>query len=148
MTLPLSVSEEKFLRRFDRSFPSAPFGSRLIVGRVGVCARRKGNRFWLYHRKKGLFSLFSLTLYGRVDGGKNELSLSFSRPRVTLPLWILWCGVLFYTGFSILFREPDFALWFLLPAVALLLPLFLFTKKEKKRLLDALTPLTEEETKE
>lgn len=142
----LSVTEENFLHRFDRRFPPAAFASRLHASREeGFCARRRGDRFWIYRRKKGRFSFLSLTLYGCVSHG--ELTLSFSRPRGILPLWFLWCGLLLYTGFSILFREPDFALWFLLPGFLLLLPLFVFSKKEKKRLLDEILPLTEEDLK-
>ena len=134
------IPPERARRAFDRSIPTAKPLERLTVPeKSGVVGKRKGDRFFLYAKTKGLFSLFSLTLYGTI--GEKEIRYSFSRPRCILVPWLIWCTLLLYVGVSLLFREPDFALFFLVPGLLLSLPLFLFSKKARSRLTDALEHL-------
>ena len=123
-----SVSEERFRRAFDRRCPHD--AGRLHIGTSGeIAGRRKGDRFYLYRRKSGFLSLAALTLYGRIE--KDGVRYRFLRPWTFFIPWGLWCALLLYTGASLLFTEPDFALFFLCPGALLSLPLFLFSKRKR-----------------
>lgn len=134
---------EKFFRAFDKKIPVAPPFSRLIPwGESGIAGRRKGERFFLYYRKKGVFSLFSTTLYGSVSQTeKGALRLFVSRPRGTRLLLLLWSGALFWAGGSLVLSEFFFSLSFLLPGAAVLIFALCPNKKKKALLLEEISSL-------
>jgi len=151
MKYTLSVSEEKFLRNFDRKTAPASFLSRFHLPETDrFLGHHKNGRFSICMQKKNRFCLFACTLSGCVQKEKGGFTLScrFSRPLISGLFLSLWILLLFFTGFQILFREPDFALWFLIPAILCSLPLFFFSKKEKQKLLSLLISMGAEEGKQ
>lgn len=119
----MQVEESTFLRRFG-------FGGGEWLG------RRTDKGFLLYRKKRGIFTLFALTLYGSFsrEGGEDFIAFRFGRCLPVAILWFLWCALMLFAG--ILLLGSLWSLFFLIPAVLWALPLFLFSKKEKKRLAD------------
>lgn len=137
MKMPLNCPVEKFYRAFDKKVSPATFLSHFTAPKQTLLrGRRRDERFVLYRHKKNLFSLFSLTLRGKVEtaGDAPTISYTFSRPPLTWLILFLWCATLLVTGLQLIATEPGFALEFLLPGILFSLPLFLFSKKEKAAL--------------
>ena len=146
MIYSLPCSTEKFFRAFDKKItPANPFSRFVPREDTLLSGKRKGDRFYLFRQKKGLFSLFSTTLYASVSQKeKDALCLSFSRPRGAVFLLFLWSALLLWAGASIVLTEFFFSLTFLLPGIAVLLFALIPSKKEKEALLKALSGLSEE----
>ena len=145
MVISLPCGTEKFFRAFDKSIQPAKAFSRFTPGKDTLpSGKRKGERFLLYRRKKGLFSLFSTTLYGRVSQKeKDTLRITFSRPRAALFLLLFWSGLLLWAGLSLVLTEFFFSLAFLLPGLGVLLFALIPSKKEKAALLKEILSLAE-----
>ena len=132
--MKLGGEEEKFFRALDKRLTPARLFSRVALPqKEDFAGYRRGNRFLFWRRQKGLFSLFALTLYGKVEKGEVKVKISYSRP--LLFFYLLWCALLMVTGAAILFAEPDFAITFLLPGLALIGLSFYKPKKKKEELL-------------
>lgn len=139
-TLSLSLSRDRFARRFAaKTAPLSP----LAVDSFGNAGRLRGDRFVLWHKKKGSFALFSCVLRGRITPDGTAVSYRFSRPLWVAIPWVIWLCLMAAAGFSVIATDPLFGLLFLLPAVLLSLPLFLFSKKERAALTALLSTLTE-----
>ena len=132
-------NKEKYIKEILKKSDRATVFTRLgFGGEKEFCAKVTEEKVLLYRRKFGIFTLFSLTLYGVFsrENGKDYLSVRFSRSRPLSVLWFLWCLLLIVAGFSILLSDTLFALEFLIPGVVLLLPLFIHSKKETFFLLE------------
>jgi hypothetical protein len=146
MKIPLSVSPERFTRSFQKTVPQGGLLSRFSLTDKTLCRGKIGKRgFSLYLHKKGIFSLFAPTLYGKIKKEEKGFSLSFyfSRPRLTGALILLWCAFLVFTGVLLVGKEPLFSLCFLLPGILFSLPLFLFRKKDREALVEKLESLSQ-----
>ncbi|MBQ4036962.1 MAG: hypothetical protein IJC84_02435 [Clostridia bacterium] len=139
MKLPLSLSRDRFARRFAAKV--APL-SPLAVDAFGNAGRLRGDRFVLWHKKKGSFALFSCVLRGRIAPDGASVSYRFSRPLWVAIPWTVWLCLMAAAGLSVIVTDLLFGLAFLLPALLLALPLFLFSKRERAALIALLSDLT------
>ncbi len=133
----VSLSGDAFARSFDKKIPFARFYDRVCLPAVrGVRGRRKGDHFFFYLEKKGIFSLFAPTLAGTVQEEKGALCLNVRvrRPLFSSFLLAAWIGLLLWAGLSLLFTEVLFSLVFLVP-VPLLALLFRIGKRDREELL-------------
>lgn len=130
-------NKDHFLRCFCRKVEENRFLTRFGFGKGEYVGRRIDGGFVLYRRRRGIFSLFALTLWGSFtrEGGRDALQLRFGRCIPVAILWSLWCVLMLLAGLLLVGESPLFALWFLVPAVFCALPLFLFSKREKARLI-------------
>ena len=126
--------------RFIRSFLGKVDESTLLRRLGFPCereflGRRTDKGFILYRKKRGVFNLFALTVYGSFsrDGGRDFLTVRFGRWIPVGILWGVWCAMMLFAG--ILLLGSFWSLFFLIPAFLWALPLWLFSKKEKTRLL-------------
>ena len=133
MKKPLSTGEEKLFRNLDkRLLPHSAFSFLTLPKKEGFAGKRRGKRFFFYRQTKRLFPFFSPTLWGKAEGEEASFRVGRSRPLTFLGL--VWVALLGGTGISLLPVEWDFALYFLIPALLILLFLFLIPKKEKELL--------------
>lgn len=127
---------DRFLRSFLMQVEESTLLRRFGFGGGEWLGRRTDKGFLLYRKKRGIFTLFALTLYGTFsrEGGEDFITFRFGRWLPVAILWFLWCALMLFAG--ILLLGSLWSLFFLIPAVLWALPLFLFSKKEKARLLD------------
>ena len=139
-------NKEKFLRALKKRVNENPF-ARFGLGPKGLCGKVRDNKILLYRGGRGVATLLGTTLIASVSG--NRMRIRFGRSRLVFFFWLLWCALLFAAGVSLLFGEAFgeaylpvsdliFALLLLVFSVALSLPAFFPSKKEKQRLLEAL----------
>ena len=130
-------NKARFLRSFGKRVEESGVfvrlgykGDRDFAGRI----TKKG--IFLYRRRVSLLSLFALTARGHFEkkGGEEHLMLRFGRCRPFAFFWSLWCAMLVGTGIYILDLDPSFALWFIVPGLLLISPLFFVSRKERARL--------------
>jgi len=138
-------NRDRFLRSFCRTVEENGLSSRLGLKKGAFVGRRTGKGFVLYRSRFGAASLFALTLWGSFekDGGRDVLKIRFGRSVPVAVLWILWCCLMLLAGLLLVGSAPLASLWFLLPALLGTLPLFLYSKKEKERLLAYLREIEE-----
>lgn len=149
MKITFCRSVEKFHRSFDLKTTPLTAKARLTLADKDRLLGKFGeDGFSLTLQKKFRFALFSCTLTARKVKGENTYRIFFSRPAVSGAVVLLWAALMLFTGLLLVFTEPLFALCFLLPALLAALPLFLFSKKTKKTLLDALLSMGAKESKE
>ncbi len=130
-------NKDRFLRSFCKKVEESSLLARFGFGSGAFVGHRTGGGFVVYRRRQGIFSLFALTLWGTFsrDGGRDVLTLRFGRCIPLVFFWILWCALMLLAGVLLVGSAPLFSLWFLIPAVLCALPLFVFSKKEKTRLI-------------
>ena len=134
----------RFLRNFQREADRNYYLTRMGFGKKGsYMGRLTKSGVKLYRAKVGIFSLFALTATGTLEreNGQELLRVRFGRSLVLTLLWGSWCAFMILAGLLLLGTEILFSLVFLVPGLGLLLPLFLFSKKEKQRLLKFLEDL-------
>ena len=139
-------NRERLLRSFLGKTEESTFPKRFGIGAKGeFLGRRTQKGFLFYRRRIGVFNLFALTLWGSFsrDGGRDVLNFRFGRCRPVAVLWILWCLLMLFAGILLLGTSPLFALWFVIPSLLCALPLFLFSKREKARLIAFLESIEE-----
>lgn len=126
---------DRFIRSFLSRVEESTLLRRLGAGSGEWIGRRTDNGFLVYRKKRGVFNLFALTLWGTFsrEGGEDFLTLRFGRCIPVGILWGLWCALMLFAG--ILLLGSVFSLFFLLPAILWALPLFVYSKKEKAHLL-------------
>ncbi len=133
------TSEEKFFRNFDKTVTfSTPLSRFRLCDHDCIAGSRRGKRICMYRKKKGVFALFSTTLYGSLLSDQKCIRYGFFRPIGSLICYLLWCAAMIAAGLSLLPDSVETALWFLLSAFLLLLPVFVFSRKEKNILRSAL----------
>ena len=127
---------DRFLRSFLMQVEESTILRRFGIGGGEWLGRRTDKGFLLYRKKRGIFSLFALTLYGSFsrEGGEDFIAFRFGRCLPVVILWFSWCALMLFAG--ILLLGSLWSLFFLIPAVLWALPLFIYSKKEKARLLD------------
>ena len=130
-------NRDRFLRSFCRTVEESRFFTRFGFGKGEYAGRRLRGGFLLYRRRRGIFSLFALTLWGTFsrEEGRDVLQLRFGRCVPVAILWCLWCAWMLLAGVLLVAFSHVLALWFLVPALLCALPLFLFSKREKARLI-------------
>ena len=139
-------NKERFLRSFRKRVEESGIFVRLgYKGDRPFAGKIAGESLFLYRRRISLLNLFAMTARGSFEkrDGQEYLKLSFGRCRPFAFFWSLWCLMLAGTGFYIINLDPFFALWFIVPGILLLLPLFCFSKREKARLRAFLQELAE-----
>lgn len=144
-------SKERFQRYFEKEVNLKYYFARLGFGKSGTyMGRLTRNGVKLYRAKPGLLSLFALTATGvsERENGQDLLRVRFGRSLALTLFWGAWCAFMILAGILLLGMDLGLATFFLVPGIALLLPLFLFSKKEKARLLKFLEGVgVDQETK-
>ena len=128
-------NKDRFIRSFLSRVEESTFLRRCGIGGKGeFLGRRTDKGFVLYEKKRGIFTLFALTLYGTFsrEGGEDFVTLRFGRCLPVAILWGAWCALMLFSGILLLGSWLSF--FFLIPALLWALPLFLYSKKEKNRL--------------
>ncbi len=130
-------NKDRFLRSFLGKVDESTFFRRFgLGGKFAFAGRRTHKGFILYRKKTGIFSLFALTAWGVFfrAGGRDCLSVRFGRCIPLAILWVLWCSLMLFAG--VLLLGSFLAFWFIIPAILFALPLFVYSKKEKARLME------------
>ncbi len=144
---PIEIkNKERFLRAFGREVQLKYYFSRLGFGKRGTyMGRITSNGVKLYRTKAGLLTLFALTatVVLEREGGRDLMKIRFGRSLAVTLFWGLWCFSMIFSGILLFKIGWSLALLFLLPGIFGALPLFLFSKKEKKRLTEYLQNLAE-----
>lgn len=128
-------NKDRFIRAFLSQVDESTLLRRFGLGGKGeFLGRRTDKGFVLYGKKRGIFTLFALTLYGTFsrEGGEDFVTLRFGRWLPIGILWGAWCALMLFSG--ILLLGSWFSLFFLIPALLWAMPLFVYSKKEKNRL--------------
>lgn len=137
-------SRGRFLRHFEKEADLKYYFTRLGFGKRGsYMGRLTKNGVKLYRAKAGILSLFALTATGTLEreNGQELLQVRFGRSFVLTLFWGSWCALMTLAGVLLLGTDLVLSLLFLVPGLGWALPLFLFSKKEKARLLKFLEDL-------
>ena len=129
-------NKDRFIRSFLSRVDESTFLRRFGMGGKGeFLGRRTEKGFLVYGKKRGIFNLFALTVFGTFsrEGGRDVLCFRFGRCLPVAILWALWCAFMLFAG--ILLLGSWLSLLFLIPALLWAMPLFVYSKKEKARLL-------------
>lgn len=129
-------NKDRFIRSFLGQVDESTFFRRFGIGASRpFLGRRTEKGFLVYGKKRGIFNLFALTVFGTFsrEGGRDVLCFRFGRCLPVAILWALWCAFMLFAG--ILLLGSFWAFFFLIPAVLWAIPLFVYSKKEKARLL-------------
>ena len=128
-------NKDRFIRSFLSEVAESTLLRRFGIGGKGEFLGRKTDKgFVFYGKKRGIFNLFALTVYGTFsrEGGEDFITLRFGRCLPVAIFWGAWCALMLFSGILLLGSWLSF--FFLIPALLWALPLFLYTKKEKNRL--------------
>ena len=141
------LNEKKFFHEFQEEITPDSLWCRLGMKKGGFCGYLRKTGFSLYRQKGGFFSLFALTLHGRfyTDGNKSLLEYYVSRSRILTVIFVLWSLLMLYAGMLLIKDSALLSLFFFLPPVAVAIPFFCYSKKEKALLTEKLLSLGTEE---
>lgn len=139
--IELKKNRAKFLAGFQKSTLPATFPNRFSLSDEAVfLGKIKGEKFWVFRKKKGRFALLPTVLQGEFTrlNGKEVLICRFRRTGFSTVFFAVWCLVLGLAGFSFLPILWDFALLSLFLCGMGVFYLFYHPKKEKEALLQFL----------
>lgn len=132
---------EKILKRISKNLKKATFFSYFALAKDNeIYGKIDGERAIFFRPKKHFFSIFSMVIDMKISAKEkgSEIKYMIRRPIISSILCAVFAILFIFTGIMMTGDDLLFILSFYLSGSACALPLFIFSRREEKRLLSYL----------